>query len=54
MEYLGKDSAINTSGVNNPEFSEWRWSKTADLERHIIEFKRELYAALREEFSAFL
>jgi len=53
MRFLGNDGDINIQTAH-PEFSEWRWSKTADLERHIIEFKRELYAALREEFSAFL
>lgn len=52
MEYLGKDSAINTSGVNNPEFSEWRWVELAMLPSLAIHFKKEIYQIIVSEFSA--
>lgn len=53
MRFLGKDSDINIQ-TTHPEFSEWRWSKPAELERHVIDFKRKLYAALIREFTSFL
>ncbi len=53
MRFLGSNSDINIQTAH-PEFSEWRWSEPADLERYIIDFKRELYAALTKEFVAFL
>lgn len=53
MRFHGHDSAIDIATAE-PEFSEWRWSPAADLTRHIVDFKRPLYAALIEEFSAFL
>jgi len=53
MRFHGHDSDINIATAE-PEFSEWRWSSAADLTRHIVDFKRPLYTALTEEFSAFL
>ena len=53
MRFHGHDSDIDIATAE-PEFSHWRWSPAADLTRHIVDFKRPLYAALIEEFSAFL
>jgi len=53
MRFYGHDSDINIATAE-PEFSEWRWSSATDLTRHIVDFKRPLYNALIEEFSAFL
>ncbi len=53
MRFLGHDGDIDIA-TEHPEFSEWRWCEAADLVRHIVEFKRSLYAALVKEFAAFL
>ncbi len=52
MRFLGHDSDIDIA-TEHAEFSHWRWCEAADLTRHIIDFKRPLYAALTEEFAAF-
>ncbi len=53
MRFLGGDGDINIE-TEHPEFSEWRWSASIDLERNVIDFKRPLYAALTKEFAAYL
>jgi len=53
MRFHGRDSDIEIS-TKEPEFLEWRWLPPADLARCIIDFKRPLYEALVDEFSAFL
>ncbi len=53
MRFLGGDGDINIE-TEHPEFSEWRWTAPADLERDVIDFKRPLYAALTKEFAAYL
>ena len=53
MRFHGRDSDILIA-TDEPEFSEWRWSPPADLTQRIVDFKRPLYEALVEEFSAFL
>jgi putative (di)nucleoside polyphosphate hydrolase len=52
MRFLGGDRDIDIA-TEHPEFSEWRWSNAVDLQRDVIEFKRPLYTALIDEFSAF-
>ena len=51
MEYLGKDSTINTSGVDNPEFSEWRWVELITLPSLAVYFKKDIYQAIVHEFA---
>ena len=53
MRFHGGDGDIEIA-TEEPEFSEWRWSPPADLVQRIVDFKRPLYLALVEEFSAFL
>jgi len=53
MEYLDQDSAINTSGVPTPEFSEWRWVELEILPSLAIHFKKIIYRAIVQEFSIF-
>ena len=47
---LGDDSKINIAAHEHPEFSEWKWIPMQQLPEVIVPFKRELYAALVEEF----
>ena len=53
MRYLGQDRHINLT-VSKPEFSEWRWSTSADLVKFAVRFKVPLYESLINEFSSFL
>ena len=45
----GDDSLINIE-TDHAEFSEWKWVEASALPHIIVPFKRELYAALVEEF----
>lgn len=49
MRFDGDDSAINIA-THHPEFSEWRWAEISTLPDIIVPFKREMYAALVNEF----
>jgi putative (di)nucleoside polyphosphate hydrolase len=49
MRFLGRDSEIDLDG-HQPEFDSWRWSRLEDLPRHIVRFKRRLYADIAAEF----
>lgn len=53
MRLNGPDSLINITADNNPEFSEWKWIAMEQLPEVIVPFKRQLYAALTEEFKQF-
>lgn len=50
----GSDDEIDiVSGGDHAEFSEWKWVDITQLPEIIVPFKRELYAALVEEFKEF-
>ncbi|MFZ4540279.1 MAG: RNA pyrophosphohydrolase [Rickettsiales bacterium] len=49
----GSDASIDIHGGEHPEFSEWKWVAMAELPEVIVPFKRELYAALVDEFKGF-
>ena len=49
FRFTGKDSEINVS-TDNPEFSEWKWSKYELLADNIVPFKREIYKKIINEF----
>lgn len=49
MRFNGQDSDINIA-TEHPEFLEWKWAPMKVLPDVIVPFKRELYAALVEEF----
>ena len=49
LRFTGVDGDINIE-TEHPEFSEWKWVEAKDLPGIIVPFKRELYAALVEEF----
>ncbi|MBM3503604.1 MAG: RNA pyrophosphohydrolase [Alphaproteobacteria bacterium] len=50
MRFLGQDSDI-VIDTHEPEFDAWQWVAVDDLPRLIVPFKREVYAALVQEFS---
>ena len=49
FDFLGEDNDINV-GTNNPEFSEWKWSRMDSIVDSIVPFKRDVYAKILEEF----
>ncbi len=49
LRFHGSDDQINIV-QDHQEFSEWRWMEAKDLLASIVPFKREVYAAVLEEF----
>ena len=47
--FLGEDNDINV-GTDNPEFSEWKWSRMNSIVDSIVPFKRDVYSKILEEF----
>lgn len=46
----GGDALIDITRHEHPEFSEWKWVAIDQLPSLIVPFKRDLYAALVQEF----
>ncbi len=53
FEFTGQDSDINV-GTENPEFSEWKWTKIDTIIDNIVPFKREVYSKILKEFQSLL
>lgn len=53
MRFLGRDDQVNIA-TEHPEFSTWRWQDPAHLIERIVEFKREVYARVLDEFAPLL
>ena len=49
FQFTGKESDINV-GTNNPEFSEWKWTKIDLIVNEIVPFKRNVYSTILKEF----
>ena len=47
--FLGEDNDINV-GTDNPEFSEWKWTRMNSIVDSIVPFKRDVYSIILEEF----
>ncbi len=47
--FLGEDNDINVE-TDNPEFSEWKWTRMDSIVDSIVPFKRNVYAKILEEF----
>jgi putative (di)nucleoside polyphosphate hydrolase len=53
MEFLGTDDEINIH-TEEPEFHTWEWVTPGFLLSNIVEFKRETYGRVFEEFAKLL
>ena len=53
LRFTGADAQVNIA-TDEPEFSAWRWMPPADLPDAIVPFKRDVYVAVLDEFSAHL
>ena len=49
MRFQGTDDDIDIA-TEHPEFSEWRWLPADELVASIVPFKRDVYAAVLDEF----
>ena len=49
FDFLGEDHDINV-GTDNPEFSEWKWTRMNSIVDSIVPFKRDVYSKILEEF----
>ena len=49
FKFTGKDNDINV-GTENPEFSEWKWTKMNSIIDNIVQFKKNVYSIILNEF----
>ena len=54
MRFGGSDADIDVHGVKHPEFDAWRWMTPCEVLEAIVPFKREVYAAVFEEFAGLI
>lgn len=53
FRFLGKDRHVDLSFQSPPEFSTWKWGDLNEAVETVVPFKRDIYARLAKEFSAF-
>ena len=53
MRFLGDDIEIDPTGVKNPEFSSWKWSRIEEIREMAVPFKRAVYGKVVSEFTRF-
>lgn len=53
FRFAGDDREIDIE-AHAPEFDAWRWMPAAEVERHIIGFKRDVYRQVFDAFSSYL
>ena len=53
LQFTGTDADVNIQ-TEHPEFSAWRWLKSADLVDNIVPFKRDVYVKVVEAFKEYL
>jgi len=49
FQFTGEEKDINVK-TNDPEFSEWKWTKINSIVEEIVPFKRNVYSIILEEF----
>ena len=54
FRYKGDGSEIKFDNNEEVEFSNWKWMKSSELMENIIEFKRDTYTKIFEQFSDYL
>ncbi|CAL5223788.1 g6356 [Coccomyxa viridis] len=50
MYYYGDESEIDLDAHGEREFSDWRWMPLEQLPEEVVEFKREVYRRVAQEF----
>ena len=51
LEFTGRDSDIDPTQVEHPEFDAWRWCNADELSGLAVSFKRDIYDAVLAEFA---
>lgn len=54
LKLLGKESDINLNHDVHPEFDEYKWVDKSFVMEHVIDFKKNMYQQIFEEFSEFI
>jgi len=54
LRFLGSDHRIDLTAVSSIEFCRWKWVDYWYPLTHIVEFKREVYTKVLQEFSAYI
>lgn len=50
LRFLGADKDINLNHTHHPEFSRFKWVDLAEIEQFAVDFKKELYHKIINEF----
>ena len=50
VEFAGRDDEININ-TPEPEFCEWKWMSVADVLKHAVHFKKDIYHDVFAEFN---
>lgn len=53
LDFTGTDDQVNIETAH-PEFSAWKWLPPSELLKHIVPFKRDVYAAVLDAFAEHL
>ncbi len=53
LKFTGQNQDINVA-TDDPEFSDWKWVSRDNIIDSIVEFKREMYQQIFNEFSIYL
>ena len=53
LNFLGTDDEININAVG-AEFVNWKWIDVNELEKIIVNFKREMYRKVVNEFNSLI
>ncbi len=53
MRFLGDESEINPTSVEQPEFATWKWADLAEIPEMAVAFKKSIYQTLVNEFARF-
>mmetsp|Transcript_13994 Transcript_13994/g.44478 ORF Transcript_13994/g.44478 Transcript_13994/m.44478 type:complete len:110 (-) Transcript_13994:953-1282(-) len=54
MKYTGSGDDIDIANCSEPEFSEWQWVQPGELPDQVVDFKKDVYNAVLEEFAPLL
>lgn len=52
-KFLGTDNEINIK-THHPEFNAWKWCNPDEILKYVVDFKRDLYVSVLQEFKPLL
>tara|TARA_Y100001954_G_C15269341_1_gene341285 strand:+ start:53 stop:520 length:468 start_codon:yes stop_codon:yes gene_type:complete len=54
FNFHGEDDEIDISNHKSPEFSNWNWAEPKEVKKKAIDFKKEIYDEVLNEFKDFI